>query len=213
MNYSDKVDFVRKNIITNIHIYKNILVGRYYLYIFENQCFEMYFGTDNFLHLTGVGSNLSPNQFYELAKKGKLQSKQMFFNSRFPLNIALTKTENLSVLEKFVQEGYFVIKDLKTATVTYPYAITNIDQSVLIGLKTEEKDEIYIPKSFRVKGNIFDKTSDDNLFEIHYILSKTDKNSLYDTVLYKEKDNFNELDSDILAKIDHSIMLSHQKNL
>lgn len=206
MNYNDKVDLVRENIIANVQNYKNILVGRYYLYIFENQCFEMYFGIDNFLHLTGVGTNLSPNQFYELAKKGKLQSKQMFFNSRFPLSTALKKTENLGMLENFVKEGYFVIKNLKTSTVTYPYAITNIDQSVLIGLKTEEKDEIYIPKSFRVKGNIFDKTSDDNLFEIHHILSKTDKNSLYDTVLYKEMDNFNELDSDILAKIDYSII-------
>lgn len=54
----------------------------------------------------------------------------MFFNSRFPLNTALKKTDNLNELEKFVQEGYFVIKDLKTATVTYPYAITNIEQSV-----------------------------------------------------------------------------------
>ena len=66
MNYNDKVDFVRKNIITNIQIYKKILVGRYYLYIFENQCFEMYFGTDNYLHLTGAGSRIGPNQFYQL---------------------------------------------------------------------------------------------------------------------------------------------------
>ena len=56
------------------------------------------------------------------------------------------------------------------------------------------------------KGNVFDKTSDDNLFEIHYILSKTDKNGLYDTILFKEKDDFSELDSDILAKIDFSIL-------
>jgi len=44
------------------------------------------------------------------------------------------------------------------------------------------------------------------LFEIHYILSKTDKNGLYDTILFKEKDDFSELDSDILAKIDFSIL-------
>ena len=206
MNYNDKMDLVRSNIIASVQIYKNVLAGHYYLYIFENQCFEMYYGTDNFMHLTGVGTNLSPNQFYELAKEGQLQTNQMYFNSRFPLSTAIKKTENLSCLPQFVNEGYFVVKDLATDTVVYPYAITNIDQSVLIGLKMEEETEIYIPKSFRVKGNIFDKTTDDKLFEIHYILSKTDKSGLYDTVLYNEKDGLGLLDLDILAKIAPSLL-------
>lgn len=206
MNYNDKVDIVRHNIITNVQIYKNALVGHYYLYIFENQCFEMYYGIDNFLHLTGVGTTLSPNQFYRLASDGHLQSNQMFFNTRFPLATAMKKTDNLSALGKFISEGYFVIKDLVTDTVVYPYAITNIDQSVLIGLKTEETEEIYIPKSFRVKGNIFDKTSDDKLFEIQYILSKTDKAGLYDTVLYKEKKGFNDLTDKIKEKISSEVL-------
>lgn len=36
---------------------------------------------------------------------------------------------------------YFVIKDLVTEHDTYPYAITNIDQSILLGLKSEEIEE------------------------------------------------------------------------
>ena len=137
MSYETKAELVRNNIINAAKTYKEILVGRYYLYVFENQCFEMYYGTDNFLHLTGAGTNLSANQFYELAVSGKLQTKQLFFNQRFPLHTALKKTEYLSELEKFIKEGYFVVKDLKTATVLYPYTITNIDQSVLLGLKEE----------------------------------------------------------------------------
>jgi hypothetical protein len=205
MNYKDKVEMVRNNIISNAKMYKNKLVGRYYLYIFENQCFEMYYGKENFMHLTGAGSNLSPNQFYELAKKGKLQSKQMYFNSRYPLSNALKKTNNLNDLEKFINEGYFVIKDLETSSEVYPYAITNVDQSVLMGLK-EEATNICIPKSFRVKGNVFDKAQEDKLFEIHYILSKTDKKGLYDTVLYKEKEDFEGLSREILDKIDGSVL-------
>ena len=64
MTYQDKVRLVRNNIVSNAQVYKNELAGKYYLYIFENQCFEMYFGTDNYLHLTGVGSQIGPNQFY-----------------------------------------------------------------------------------------------------------------------------------------------------
>ena len=152
MTYQDKVRLIRENIVLSAQVYRDILAGRYYLYIFEDQCFEMYFGTDNYLHLTGVGSALSPNQFYELAKNNQLQTNQIFFSSRFPMRTAIQKTSHLSGLPKFITEGYFIIKDLITETAVYPFAITNIEQSILVGLKEEENSGIYIPKSFRVKG-------------------------------------------------------------
>lgn len=206
MARQDKIDIVRNNVIANAQIYSTQLAGRYYLYIFENQCFEMYYGTDNYLHLTGVGTQLSPSQFYNLAKSGQLQSNQLFFNKRFPLPTALKKSDNLKDLGKFIVEGYFVIKDLVTNTCVYPYAITNIDQSVLIGLKEEDGGEVYVPKSFRVKGNIFNKTTDENLFEIQYILSKTDVGAKYDTVLYAKEGNYNSLDRKIKEKIDENLL-------
>ena len=202
MTYQDKVQLVRENIVLNAQIYKSALAGRYYLYIFENQCFEMYFGTDNYLHRTGVGSMVSPNQFYELSKNNQLQANQIFFSNRFPLKTAIQKTSNLSSLPNFIKEGYFVIKDLVTETATYPYAITNIDQSILIGLKEEESGEIFIPKSFRVKGKVFDKANVDKIFEINCILSKRDKNGLYDNVLYKDEVKIEGLGTNILEKID-----------
>jgi hypothetical protein len=206
MTRQDKIDIVRTNIITNVQIYSSQLAGRYYLYIFENQCFEMYYGTDNYLHLTGAGTRLSPSQFYRLAKSGQLQSNQLFFSERFPLPTAMKKSQNLEDLDKFIKEGYFVIKDLVTDTCVYPYAITNIDKSVLIGLKEEDAAEIYVPKSFRVKGNIFNKTTDENLFEIQYILSKTDIEAKYDTVLYAENPDYAILEDKIKEKIDNKFL-------
>ena len=200
MTYKKKIEIVRNNIIENVQIYKNVMAGHYYMYIFDNQYFEMYYGTDNFLHLTGVGTNLSPNQFYKLAKSGKLQLEQMYFSKRFPLSTAMKKSRSLAELDKFVSEGYFIVKDLVTEKVVYPYAITNIDKSVLIGLK-EEHDEIYIPKSFRIKGNIFDKGDCDKLYEINAILCKNDFKGLYDTVLYEEKGALDKIDSSIKQKI------------
>lgn len=207
MTYQDKIHLVRNNIISNAQIYKDVLVGKYYLYIFENQCFEMYFGTDNYMHLTGVGSTVSPNQFYELAKNHQLQENQIFFSKRFPLKTAIQKTSNLSCLPDFIKEGYFVIKDLVTDTASYPYAITNIERSILIGLKSEEKTQIYIPKSFRIKGNIFDKAENDKLFEINCILCKKDKYGLYDTVLYQEHVDWKLINQNIISKIDASIVI------
>ena len=125
-----KIDIVRNNVIKNVKIYSSQLAGHYYLYIFENQYFEMYYGTDNYLHLTGVGTRLSPSQFYNLAKSGQLQSNQLFFN----------------------------------------------------------------------------KTTDENIFEIQYILSKTDIEAKYDTVLYAEDSDYNSLDDVIKAKIDDRLI-------
>ena len=208
MKREAKIEIVRNNIIKNVQVYKNVLAGRYYLYIFENQCFEMYFGTDNFLHLTGVKTNVSPNQFYQLAKKGKLESKQLMFDSRHPLPTAMKKSRNLYDLDKFISEGYFIVKDLVTPTATYPYAITNIDRSILIGLKEEETEvEIYIPKSFRVKGDIINKSDSSNIFEIQAILCKTDKLGLYDNILYQEKNILHSLDEQIKSKIHRDLLL------
>ncbi|MDE7200328.1 MAG: hypothetical protein K2O91_00110 [Lachnospiraceae bacterium] len=206
MTRQDKIDIVRNNVITNAQTYSSQLAGRYYLYIFENHCFEMYYGIDNYLHLTGVGTYLSPSQFYSLAKSGHLQSSQMYFNQRFPLSTAMKKSDNLKDLGNFVSEGYFIIKDFATDTCIYPYAITNIDQSVLIGLKQEEIEEIYVPKSFRVKGNIFDKSTSENIFEIQYILCKIDMEEKYDTILYGEESNFNDLDESIKERIDEKTL-------
>ena len=110
-------------------------------------------------------------------------------------------------MPNFVKEGYFIIQDLITDTAKYPYAITNIDQSILMGLKMEDgTDDIYIPKSFRVNGKIFEKAEKDKIFEINYILSKTDKERKYNTILYKDNTKLEELDKIILDKIDLSIL-------
>jgi len=44
------------------------------------------------------------------------------------------------------------------------------------------------------------------LFEIQYILSKTDKAGLYDTVLYNEKDDFSDLTDKIKEKISSEVL-------
>ena len=204
MSIEEKKLILRKNIIQVAHIYSYKMAGKHYLYIFEGQCFEMYFGVENFLHLVGVETNLSPRAFYSNAKDGILGTGQFRFSARHPLATALKKSNALLKLESFLHEGYFVIKDLETETAFYPYAITNIDQSLLLGLDRDKRNvdrEIYIPQSLRVKGNIFNKSQEDKIFEINSIFSKTDFEAPYGIVLYKDKMNFNQLDDFIKGKI------------
>lgn len=185
MNYRDKIKLVRKNIIDSADVYKNEMAGRYFIYIFEEEQFEMYYGIKNFKHLTGAGSSLSPEQFYKLATSGRLQENQLFFNSRFPLTIALKKSEGLKSINLFKQEELFIIKDLETDTATYPYALTNLDKSLLVIFDPQivSGKTYYVPSSFRVDDkNIFKKTKSENIFSVDFILSKTDIGKEYSQI-------------------------------
>lgn len=208
MAYNNRIDIVRKNIYIDVKMYQNVLAGKYFMYVFNNECFEMYFGIDNFLHLTGVGTKLSANQFYKLAKKKQLQNNQMYFDNRYSLSSAIKKTSMLHQLRDFVCNSFYIVKNFKTNTEFYPYTITNVDLSLLLGLKTEESATIYIPKSLRVKDNTFIKNSSKNIYQIQAIFSKTDKLGAYDTILYQEKNILKTFPTDILNKIDSQLIIN-----
>ncbi len=212
MSRQETIINIKNKIIENADIYSSQLAGRYYLYIFDNKCFEMYYGTENYLHLTGVGTNLSSSQFYQLAKNGQLQTTQLFFNERYPIKVANKKTTYLANIENFIREDNLIIKNLITTTCTYPYAIVNRDLSILLGIKEETIDNIYIPKSFRVKGNIFNKTIDENVFNIDYILGKKDFASKYDLVFFERNLEYANLDEEIKDKIDDEILHNIKNN-
>ena len=197
---------VKNNILNSAEIYKTELAGKYYLYVFENLSFEMYYGIENFKHLTGADSKLTPVDFYRKAKDKILQTSQLDFSPRFPLSVALKKSNELCSLGDFAKEGFFVVKDYITKSVTYPYAITNLDNSLLLGLMLESKEEIYVPKSFRVKDKSFDKAQEGNVFQIDYIFSKKDKLGLYDTLAYRGKSPLSCIEKDIKDKLDDSLI-------
>ena len=204
MDIENKKSILRDNIIKAAHIYSYKMAGKHYLYIFEGHCFEMYYGIENFLHLVGVDTRLSPIDFYRNAQRGILNTGQFGFSARHPLATAWKKSKALLKLESFLHEGYFIIKDVETETAFYPYAITDIDRSLLLGLDRDKKvkdTEIYIPQSLRIKGNIFNKSEDNKIFEINSIFSKTDYEAPYSLILYKDRMDFNALDSAVKIEL------------
>ncbi len=65
------IDNLKVNIIHEIYAaaleYKNNMVGKTFLYVFVNRFIEVIFKTDNFKHLSGIASTLTPNEFYNEA--------------------------------------------------------------------------------------------------------------------------------------------------
>ena len=58
-------------------LYREHLVGKRFMYVFDNRYIEVIYKTENFKHLTGVATNLSAKQFFRLAKKRKLTAAQI----------------------------------------------------------------------------------------------------------------------------------------
>lgn len=88
----DKIDTVRR-ICDAAKLYKANLVGKKYLYLFDNRYIEVIYKKDSFKHLTGVESSLSANAFYKLAVQSKLTDKQIYFSSSHPYELCQRKLE------------------------------------------------------------------------------------------------------------------------
>ena len=73
----------RKLIVCEINkaaqLYKEHLIGRKFLYVFDGRYIEVCYKAESFRHLTGVETHLLAKRFYQLAVKGQLQSTQIYF--------------------------------------------------------------------------------------------------------------------------------------
>ena len=67
----DRIKIV-KDICFAAKLYKENLVGKTFLYVFDGRYIEVLYKASNFRHLTGVDTNLSAKQFYEYALKNQL---------------------------------------------------------------------------------------------------------------------------------------------
>ena len=75
---SDKEKIIN-SITKSASLYKNHLLGKTFLYVFEGQFIEVAYHINEFKHLTGVATSLSANSFYNKALDGILQKNQVWF--------------------------------------------------------------------------------------------------------------------------------------
>ena len=216
MGLEEKVELVRKNVISAVQKYKDELVGKKFLYIFDEQFIEVIYKTENFMHLTGIDSKkLKSQKFYEKTKDGTLKRNQMFFSKRNPLKTALEKSNELSNIDIFANSKIFIIKDMKTKTYTYAFSFS--DKKITLGLmKDTKKDkdgnaielDYYIPKTFRVKEDATKDQDPTSVVEITMILSKTDVEGKYNKIHYWDVNEILSLPDNIKALIDENLMPS-----
>ena len=186
----DKKNAIRQGIIKAAIVYSQSLAGKMFLYVYGDEYFEVSFPVDHFLHLTGVETRLSANDFYKNAKKAILTNNQFYFDARHVYANAKKKLPCLKRLPELTNEMVCVLKDMQTMTITYKLSVTNLEFT--LGL-TENIDrggnkinDFFLPMSLRVKDSSVEKSNDGEI--IDFIFSKDASVAKYDVLLVEDKD-------------------------
>lgn len=202
----------KSQMIRNIHhaclYYKKYLLGNTYMFVYDNIYIEVMFKRSSFMHLTGVGSHLSPDDFYKhaLMRKG-LKPSEIFFASSHPYDLALKKTEYLSDLYKIIMEDTLISTNLKTMTLTYAIGITNLEFVICLDKDLNNdgslRSNCLVPYSFRVEE--INNNKYDNLYEVTHVFRRNTNQRIYQDLTFGCQDTIKELPILIREKLDVSL--------
>lgn len=203
----DKINIV-KTIIKAAADYKNNMVGRSFLYVFEGRYIEVVYRARDFLHLTGVDTKLSANEFYKEAIRGTLRHTQIFFSKRHPYDLCIRKMVHLAQITAVTDSAIFMLENLVTDTFRYKFGLSELNFSVCLDADRDVNQKIvsdhYIARSLRVEDS-FDRSS--GAYEVQYIFVKPNDARLYSTVTYADHwVEITDLPDEVLAKL-HPMLL------
>ena len=111
-------------------LYKSNLVGKKFLYLFDNRYIEVIYKKNGFKHLTGVDTYLTANEFYKLAVKGQITEKQIYFSSKHPFSLCQRKLKHLKEISNLAVAESFILEEIHTDTKTYKFGTTDLNFSL-----------------------------------------------------------------------------------
>lgn len=188
--------------------YKDHLVGKTFLFVYENGYIEVMFTTKAFFHLTGVNSNLSAIDFYKHATmRNGLRASEIFLDSSHPFDFADLKTQCLKDLYKITIQDVLIADGVVTATANYELAVTDLKITLCLGMDTDINGNVingrWVPYSFRVEEIDNDMLS--NLYEVQFVFYK-DTNSpqsvKYKEMTFGKKEDLDKLPDEVKSMID-----------
>lgn len=185
--YSDRVQIVQE-ISKAAKLYKEHLVGKRFLYVFDGRYIEVSYKADNFRHLTGVETNLSAKRFYQYAVKKQLQSTQIFFTNRHPYSLCKKKIRHIGEIAVLASNENFMLEEILTDTKTYKFGTTDLNFTLCLNKeyddKGREKSECYIVESLR-DGDCFSRSK--TVYEVSHIFARNNDAAKYSELLFMDK--------------------------
>lgn len=199
----------KSQIIRRIHRaalkYKEVFVGNTFMFVFNNDYFEVMFKKSSFMHLTGVASSLRADDFYNhaLMQRG-LRPGEIFFNEEHPYDLADKKTDMLVDIGDIIDKDANVITDIETKTFSYKLGVANLEFTICLGDDKNSQGEIQgnckVPYSFRVEG--IDSSKSDNIYPVSHVLKKKTGEKKYHILTYGDIDNLKYLKDEIQEKLE-----------
>jgi hypothetical protein len=177
-----------KSICDAAKLYKKNLVGRKFLYVFDNRYIEVLFKKRNYKHLTGVATSLLADSFYQNAVKGTLAGNQIWFDSDHPYNLCCRKVKHLCDIAKMSTNESFMLEEITTSKIQFKFGITDLNFTLCFDKEYDDNgnaaEDYYIVKSLRDE-DCFSKSN--NVYEITHIFSCSNDEKKYSNLLYMDK--------------------------
>lgn len=213
---SKKVDkeTIAKEICKAAKLYKEHLVGRRFLYVFDGRFIEVLYKNENFKHLTGVECNMSAKDFYRNALKNRLQGSQIYFTNRHPYSLCKRKVKHLCDISVLASSENFMLEEIVTDSKTYRFGTTDLEFSLCMNKEYDdngvEKGDCYIVESLR-DGDCFSKSK--KAYTVTHILVKDNTVRTYTDILFLDaSSSLQELPDEIMKVIDKRLLEEKNKS-
>ncbi|MCD7824547.1 MAG: PBECR4 domain-containing protein [Clostridiaceae bacterium] len=207
----DRIDIAEK-IKTAAILYKQNLVGKRFMYVFDERYIEVIFKTENFKHLTGVDTNLSAKQFYKYAVKGQLAASQIWFGPKHPFSLCTRKVQHIGDVATMAGSECFMLEEIKTDTMSYKFGTTDLEFSLCLNKETDqngdEKGDCYVVQSLRDE-NCFSKSNE--AYVVTHIFSRQNDGKKYTEALFiDDSSSIESLPEKIKTKISDKLLPAGQ---
>lgn len=169
-------------------LYRTHLVGKRFMYVFDNRYIEVLYKAANFRHLTGVDTNLSAKQYYSYASRNILAASQIWFSKKHPYDLSVRKVKHLSEIATLASSENFMLEEITTDTQSYKFGTTDLNFTLCMNKEFDEsgnvKGDCYVVESLRDE-DCFSKSKE--AFEVTHIFAKPNDVKSYTELLFMDK--------------------------
>ncbi len=117
--------------------YRDYLLGKSFLVLYnENQFVEVLFKKSDFMHLTGVSSNLNAERFFDVClKKGSdkryIRESDIFTTTLHPFHLAIKKLEVFAEIHNVFYKASYLLEDIRFEKSSYTFGVANFELTLL----------------------------------------------------------------------------------
>ena len=204
---ASKEQIVRE-IIRAAGLYKQHLVGRTFLYVFDGRSIEVIYKAQNFRHLTGVDTGLPAKRFYQNAVNRTLQQNQIWFSPQHPYQLCLRKVKHLCEISTLAQAECFMLEKITTDSRSYKFGTTDLHFTLCLNKEADaqghELGDCFVVQSLRDE-TCFAKS--EGVYSVTHILARQNDKKLYTDLLYMDKKvSMQDIPADVIRRMDPALL-------